>query len=319
MENYPPFQWIPFTIGVLIIAALVFATIRLLRLKQDRGYYSTIGTIFKRELMDSKVRIIFFMLIGAAPGIILFFVFGAIDSIIFDIELETFDPLEINRSMISIVLTLFIQFFGMMFSITTASSGVVSARQNGSLSWFLSKPVRRWEFLWGRILAYILIIILIMIPTSISFALSGILFFDITDIMAIGGYIFLIGLIAFIALIAISVLCSTLFKKVGLAVFLPILIFMVIPTFAMFLPPVTRHQWPLLLSFSYYVGELASFWISNMGGGMNSLLGPLTEEILGFEIIPINLSAIQIILILSILSVVCFAISTIYFKRVDIS
>lgn len=315
MVNYPPFQWFPFTIGVLIIAALVISTIRLLRRKQDRGYYSTIGIIFKRELMDNKVRIIFFMLIGAAPGIILFFVFGAMDNIIFQGES---DPLEINRFMISTVLTLFIQFFGMMFSITTASSGVISARQNGSLSWFLSKPVRRWEFLWGRIFAYIFIVILIMIPTSISFALSGILFFDITDIMSIGGYIFLIGIIAFIALTAISVLCSTLFKKVGLAIFLPILIFMVIPSFASFLPPVTRHQWPLLLSFSYYVERLGNYWISSMGGGMSSLLGPMSDEVLGFEITPIDLSVGHIILILSVLSILCFIISTIYFKRVDI-
>ncbi|MFX0180224.1 MAG: ABC transporter permease [Candidatus Hodarchaeota archaeon] len=313
--DYPSFQWTYFGIGIIIIAAFVILSLFLLRYQQKRGYYSSLGIIFKKELTDSKIKLIIFMIIGAAPGIILYLIFGMINQLVGGISIDQI------RSLISMVLNFYLLYFGIAFSIVFASGSIVGSKRSGSLSWFLSKPVRRWEFLWGKILAYMLVIILIMIPTSISFALSGISFVDkiyVADLVSIGGYIFIIGIITLIPLMALSILCSSLFKKAGLAIFLPILLLMIVPTLVSFLPILTQHEWPLLLSYSYYFEKLGSYWISSSGGGLSSILAPYAE-VFGFTITTIALSPIHIILILSAITIICLTVSTFYLQKIDIA
>ncbi|MFX1313905.1 MAG: ABC transporter permease [Promethearchaeota archaeon] len=313
--EYSSFQWTYFGLGIIVIAAFVILSLLLLRHQQKRGYYSSIGIIFKKELTDSKIKVIIFMIIGAAPGIILYLIFGMINQLVGGISIDQI------RSLMSMVLNFYLLYFGVAFSIVFASGSIIGSKRSGSLSWFLSKPVRRWEFLWGKILAYMLVIILIMIPTSISFALSGISFVDkiyVADLLSIGGYIFIIGIITLIPLMAFSILCSTLFKKTGLAIFLPILLLMIVPTLVSFLPILTQHEWPLLLSYSYYFEKLGSYWISSSGGGLSSILAPFAE-VFGFTITTINLTPTHIILILSAVTIICLTASTFYLQKIDIT
>ncbi|MGB5911082.1 MAG: ABC transporter permease subunit [Promethearchaeia archaeon] len=313
--EYPSFQWTYFGIGIIIIAAFVIISLLLLRRQQNRGYYSSIGIIFKKELTDSKIKVIIFMIIGAAPGIILYFIFGMINRLVGGINIDQI------RSLMTMVLNFYLLYFGIAFSIVFASSSIIGAKRSGSLSWFLSKPVRRWEFLWGKILTYMLVVILVMIPTSISFTLSGISFVDeiyVADLVSIGGYIFIIGLMTLIPLMALSVLCSTLFKKTGLAIFIPILLLMIVPTLVSFLPILAQHEWPLLFSYSYYFEKLGSFWISSSGGGLSSILAPYAE-LFGFTITTIALSPTHIILILSSITIICLTVSTFYLQKIDIT
>ncbi|MFX1584664.1 MAG: ABC transporter permease [Promethearchaeota archaeon] len=313
--EYPTFQWTYFGIGISIIAGLIIISLLLLRRQQNRGYYSSIGIIFKKELSDSKLKVIIFMIIGAAPGIILYLIFGMFNRLLGGINID------LIRSLMNMVLNFYLLYFGIAFSIVFASSSIVGAKRSGSLSWFLSKPIRRWEFLWGKILAYMFTIILVMIPTSISFTLSGIPFVEktyVADLVSIGGYIFIIGIMTLIPLVALSVLCSTLFRKTGLAIFLPILFLMIVPTLVSFLPILTQHEWPLLFSYSYYFEKLGSFWISSGGGGLSTILAPYAE-VLGFTITSIDLSPTNIILILSSITLICLAASTFYLQKIDIS
>ena len=313
--EYPTFQWTYFGIGISIIVGLIIISLLLLRRQQNRGYYSSIGIIFKKELSDSKLKVIIFMIIGAAPGIILYLIFGMFNRLVGGINID------LIRSLMNMVLNFYLLYFGIAFSIVFASSSVVGAKRSGSLSWFLSKPIRRWEFLWGKILAYMFIIILVMIPTSISFTLSGISFVEktyVADLVSIGGYIFIIGIMTLIPLVALSVLCSTLFKKTGLAIFLPILFLMIVPTLVSFLPILTQHEWPLLFSYSYYFEKLGSFWISSGGGGLSTILAPYAE-VFGFTITTIGLSPTHIILILSAITIICLTVSTFYLRKIDIT
>lgn len=312
--NYPSFNWMYFGIGTGLIGAMIVVAIIFLRLKQKNGYYSSLGIIFKRELAESKVKIIVFTLIGAAPGIILYFIFGMIDRLLGGIGIDQI------RMLVNMILSFYLLYFGAAFSIAFASTGIISAKRNGSLSWFLSKPVRRWEFLWGKVLAYLFTIIVVMIATSISFVLGAITFVDrlyIPDIISIGGFIFLIGLITLIPLMALGILFSTLFKKAGLAIFLPILILMILPTLTSFLPILVRNDWPLLFSYSYYIEKLGSFWISNTGGGLSSIVLPFSE-LLGFTITTLQIDAISIILILLSIAGACFVVASIYLQKIDI-
>jgi ABC-type transport system involved in multi-copper enzyme maturation permease subunit len=313
--EYPSFQWTYFGIGICIIAAFAIISLLLLRRQQNRGYYSSIGIIFKKELTDSKIKVIIFMIIGAAPGIILYLIFGMINRLVGGINIDQI------RSLMSMVLNFYLLYFGIAFSIVFASGSIIGAKRSGSLSWFLSKPVRRWEFLWGKILAYMLVIILIMIPTSVSFTLSGISFVNeiyVADLVSIGGYIFIIGIMTLIPLMALSVLCSSLFKKAGLAIFIPILLLMIVPTLVSFLPILAQHEWPLLFSYSYYFEKLGSFWISSAGGGLSSILAPYAE-LFGFTITTITLSPTYIILILLSITIVCLTVSTFYLQKIDIA
>ncbi|MFX1496242.1 MAG: ABC transporter permease [Promethearchaeota archaeon] len=312
--NYPSFDWMYFGIGTGLVGAIIVIAIIFLRLRQKNGYYSSLGIIFKRELAESKVKIIVFTLIGAAPGIILYFIFGMMDRLLGGIGIDQI------RTLVNMILSFYLLYFGAAFSIAFASTGIISAKRNGSLSWFLSKPVRRWEFLWGKVLAYLFTIIVVMIATSISFVLGAITFvdrLDIPDLISIGGFIFLIGLITLIPLVALGILFSTLFKKAGLAIFLPILILMILPTLTSFLPILFRNEWPLLFSYSYYIEKLGSFWISNTGAGLSSIVLPFSE-LLGFTITTLQIDAISIILILLSIAGVCFIVASLYLQKIDI-
>ncbi len=314
ITDYPSFKWNFFGIGVSLFIVFILFFVLLLHYRQNRGYFSSIGTIFKKELNKSKIKIIVLMIIGVVPGILLNLIFRMMNRLSGGISIDQI------RIIINMLLNYYFIYFGVAFSITIASSSVIGEKRSGTLSWFFSKPVRRWEFLWGKILAYMFIIILIMLPSSISFTLSGILFVDkiyINDLFSIGGFIFLIGIITLIPLLSIGFLCSTLFKKMGLAIFIPILFFMIVPTLVGFLPILIRHEWPLLFSYSYYTEQLGREWISNTVGGLSSILTPVSES-LGFSITSINLSPIDIVLILSFISILCLAISTFYFQKIDI-
>ncbi|MFX1570541.1 MAG: ABC transporter permease [Promethearchaeota archaeon] len=314
ITEYPSFKWNIFGFGVSLLIIIVVLFIILLRHQQNRGYFSSLGIIFKNELAKSKFKIIVFMGIGILPGIILSLIYRMINRILGSISIDQI------RNITNIFLVFYFLYFGLAFSITFASMSIIGEKSSGSLSWFFSKPVRRWEFLWGKFLAYIFIVIIIMLPSSISFALSGILYVDkiyFNDLFSIGGYIFLIGIITLIPLLAIGFLCSTLFKKMGLAIFIPMLLFAIVPTLVSFLPLLVRHEWPLLFTYSYYYEQLGRIWIANSTAGLSSVTGPFSE-ILGFTITPIKLTLTGIVLILSTITIVCLVISTLYFQKIDI-
>ncbi|MBD3202260.1 MAG: hypothetical protein GF316_19765 [Candidatus Lokiarchaeota archaeon] len=313
--DYPSFNWVFFGIGVGIIGIIVLVFYVFFKRKQDEGYYSSLGIIFRRELQEEKLKTIIFTLISIAPGIILYFVFAVMNRF-----LDNFGIDQI-RLFSSYVINFYLQYLGVAFTITFASTGIINAKSNGVLSWFLSKPVRRWEFLWGKILTYISLSVLISIASAISFTLGGILFVDpiyYSDIISMGGYIFLIGLLALIPLTALSVLFSTLFRKSGLAIFLPILILMILPTLVSFLPLLFRHEWPLLLSYPYYLERLGNLWISQSGGGLSSAVAPYSQ-LLDIEIISISLNSAGIVLILSAILIISLLIATLYIQRIDIT
>ncbi|MFX1364551.1 MAG: ABC transporter permease [Promethearchaeota archaeon] len=314
ISEYPSFKWNYFGLGVgmLIIFIVLFGI--LLRYRQNRGYSSSLGIIFKTELANSKIKIIMFTGIGIVPGIILNLIFRMINRRLGSINIDQI------RNITNIFLGFYLLYFGVAFSIAFGSNSIIGEKSSGSLSWFFSKPVRRWEFLWGKILAYILIIIIIMLVSSISFTLSGMLYVDkiyYNDLFSIGGFVFLIGIITLIPLLAIGLLCSTLFKKIGLAIFIPMLLFLIFPSFVSFLPILVRHEWPLLLTDSYYYEELGRTWIANTTGGFSTITGTLSES-LGFTITPIKLTPVSIVLISSFVTLACLAISTLYFRKIDI-
>ncbi len=314
ISEYPSFKWNFFGLGVgiLIIFVLLFGI--LLHYRQNRGYFSSLGIIFKNELVKSKIKIIVFVGIGIVPGIILNLIFRMINRMLGSIGIDQI------RSITNIFLGFYLIYFGVAFSIAFGSSSIIGERSSGSLSWFFSKPVRRWEFLWGKILAYIFIVIIIMVTISISITLSGMVYVDkiyYNDLFSIGGFVFLIGIITLIPLLAIGILCSTLFKKMGLSIFIPILLFLMVPTLVSFLPILVRHEWPLLLTSSYYYEQLGRTWISNTVGGLSSIAGPLSES-LGFTITSIKLTPVSIVLISSFISLACLVISTLYFRKIDI-
>ena len=315
MIEYPTFQWIPFFIVIAVIIGTVTLAIISLRQKQNRGYFSSIGTIFKKELADSKKKILILAAIAAAPGIILFFVLRVISQ-------ET-DSISIDgmRDLIYIFFTLFISYFGLAFSISVGAGAVADAKKNGSLSWFFSKPVRRWEFLWGKIFAFLLIVVITLIATSVSFVIACIFFVEpiyITDILSLGGYIFLIGLAALIPLTAIVVFCSSVFKKTGLAYFIPIMIILLLPSLISFVPILTKHEWPLLFSLNYYYEQLGNAWISNTGGFFAQLSSSVYFGVTDISITPLNLTTIPIVLILSGITIVFLVLSTLIFQKQDL-
>ncbi|MDD1779429.1 MAG: ABC transporter permease [Candidatus Helarchaeota archaeon] len=312
--EYPTFPWLYFFIIVAIIALLAITAMSVLHYRQKQGSQSALGAIFKKELADNKIKIILFIAIAAVPGIILFFIFNNITRIVGSLSIDSI------RSLVSMVFTLFLYYFALVFSITFGASSVANVRKSGTLSWFLSKPVRRWEFLWGKAIAYFITIILIMASTSIAFVLGGISFIDplyIPDIISMGGYIFLIGICALIPLTAIVMLCSSVFKKPGLTILIPIMLLMVLPPLVSFLPILTRHEWPMLLSFSYYYEQLGNAWVYQ-GGGLFSTLGPTFGTLFGIDITALALTPLQIILILSVITVICFTLATLYLERKDV-
>ena len=214
---------------------------------------------------------------------------------------------------------LFIYYFGLAFSIILGAGSVSGVKKSGTLSWFFSKPVRRWEFLWGKILAFMIIVIITMIASSVSFTLGCIFYVDpiyIVDILSMGGYLFLIGLAALIPLTAIVVFCSSVFKKAGLAYFIPIMLLVAIPPMISFLPILTRSEWPLLFSFTFYIEELGKEWISNAGGLFGSLSG--YGELFGLSIKTLNLNSTSIILILAGITIVFLGTATLLFRKQDL-
>jgi ABC-type transport system involved in multi-copper enzyme maturation permease subunit len=216
---------------------------------------------------------------------------------------------------------MFLYYFGLVFSIVFAAGAVVNERKSGALHWFVSKPVRRWEFLWGKIFAYLLIGVIIMISTAVAFVFGSIKFVDPlyrSDLISMGGYIFIIGILSIVPLTAIVVLCSSLLKKPGFAIFIPIILLIAIPPIVGFLPMVTRNEIPLLFSFTYYSENLGSFWVYN-AGGLFSSIGTSYGQMLGIEIAPLNLTPIHSILILTCITVVCFFIATYFFEKTDIA
>ena len=219
------------------------------------------------------------------------------------------------------IFTLILYYLGLAFSIVFASGAVVNERKSGALSWFLSKPVRRWEFLWGKVFAYILIIVLMMAVMATSFVLGCFTFVDPiyrADLLSMGGFIFLLGLLSIVPLTAIVVLCSSVFKKPGLAIMIPIMLLIAIPPIVSFLPIVTKNEIPLLFSFTYYSENLGSYWIYNAGGLFGSI-GSSYGTLLGIDIATLNLKPIHSILILSVITIVCFVLSTYYLEKKDIA
>ncbi|NVM55911.1 MAG: ABC transporter permease subunit [Candidatus Helarchaeota archaeon] len=312
--EYPTFPWLLFWIIVVVIAGIIIIAAIFIHSQQKRGYHSSLSTIFKKELADSKIKILIFVIIAAVPGILLFFIFNMIS--------RRGGPLSIDsiRSLVNMVFSLFLYYFGLVFSIMFGAGTVVNAKRDGSLSWFLSKPVRRWEFLWGKIFAYLVIIVLIMTSLSVSFVLGSISFINpiyIPDLVSMGGYILIIGLSALIPLTAIVILCSSAFRKVGLTIFIPIMLLIAIPPLVSFLPIITRHEWPLLLSFSYYYEQLGSFWVFK-GGGLFGSMGTTFGAMFGMEITSLNISPIQIILILYSITIICFVLATYFVQKKDI-
>ena len=158
-----------------------------------------------------------------------------------------------------------------------------------------------------------------MVCVSISITLGAIFFVDsiyIPDILSIGGYVFIIGLVALLPLMAIVVFFSSAFKKVGLAYFIPILIFMALPSMISFLTILARSDWPLLFSFTFYFEQLSKVWISNVGGFFGSIGS--YGELLGITIAPLSLETSTIILIMGGLTVIFFGFATLIFQKQDI-
>ena len=312
--NYPTFPWVYFGIGVGIFAGIALLLIFLLRHQTNRGYRDSLGIIYKKELAANKVKAIIFMAIGVAPGIVLSLFFGVINTFLHGISIDQV------RTLITTIMNFYLIYFELIFTIVFASSSIINHKRDGSLSWFMSKPVRRWEFLWGKTLAYMTIGILVMIPTSISIVVSGLLYLDpiyITDMISIGGFIFIIGIATIIPLVAIGMLLSTLFKKSGLAIFIPIMMLVILPTIVGFLPILVRHEWPLLFSYSYYSEKLGMFWISQSGQGLSNIIGPYSQ-LLGITITTFGFTAGDILLILSLITIVSMIIATLYIRRIDI-
>ncbi|MHA1266587.1 MAG: ABC transporter permease [Candidatus Helarchaeota archaeon] len=313
--EYPSFPWDGFIIALTIILGLIVAVVIYLRYQQSHGTHYTIGTIFKKELKDSKIKILIFVALAAAPGIILYFIFATLAQWVGPPSIDGF------RSIVNMIFTIFLYYFGLAFSIIFGMGAIVKEKRSGTLSWFLSKPVRRWEYLWGKILAYIVIVILSIISAAISFVLGGWNFINPlyrSDLLSMGGYILIIGLAAILPLTAIVVLSSTLFKKIGLAIALPIIILIVLPPLFSFLPLATRNEWPLLFSFTYYFEQLGSSWVAS-SGGLFGTIGTTYGSLLGVTITPLNLSPSEILLILSMITIICFICATIYLQKTDIA
>ncbi|MFX1293357.1 MAG: ABC transporter permease [Promethearchaeota archaeon] len=313
--EYPPFPWVIFFLIVAIIAGIILTAIAYLRYQKNRGFGYSIGNIFKKEILESKLKLIIFIAIAAAPGILLYFIFSTLG--------RAFGTPSIDniRGLVSMIFTLFLYYFGLAFSIVFAAGAVVNERKSGALSWFLSKPVRRWEFLWGKILAYFFIIILVMISSAVAFVIGGISFIDpiyLPDLISMGGYIFLIGILSMLPLTAIVILCSSLFKKPGFTIFLPIILLIIIPPILSFLPIVTKNEYPLLFSFTFYSETLGNHWIYN-GGGLFSSIGSGYGEMFGITISPLNLTPLYVVLILSSITIVCLVIATYSLQKTDIA
>ncbi len=314
MPDYPTFEWILFgiIIGIIGIVIVIFYTIYKRRIREID---SSLMIVFKRKLREDKIKIIIFTLISIVPGVISFLTFTIMNRL-----MGGFDIMVV-RVFISYIINFFLLYLGIAYTIAFTSTGIINAKKNGTLSWFLSKPIRRWEFLWGRILSYLFTSILISFACSISILMGGFFsfgFFYIEDILSIAGFIFLINILALLTLTAIGVFLSSVFRKTGLAIFIPIFMFMILPTIVSFLPIVVRSEWPLLFSFSYYFEELSSVWISQFGGGLSSIYLAYSE-LLGIEIHTLKLSAIHIVLILIVLSIALLIISTLYLQKTDIS
>jgi len=73
----------------------------------------------------------------------------------------------------------------------------------------------------------------------------------------------------------------------------------------------------MLLSFSYYYEQLGNVWVYQ-GGGLFSSLGPTFGTLFGIEITSLEITPLQIILILSVITVICFTLATLYLERKDV-
>ncbi|MFX0074811.1 MAG: ABC transporter permease [Candidatus Hermodarchaeota archaeon] len=311
--NYPPFPWIPFFVVIALIIGIIVVMMIWIRKKRSRGYFSSLGTIFKTELAASKKKILILGITGVVPGVILFSSFLVINQLLGSIAIDGI------RDFINMFFNIYIYYFGLIFSISVGAGSIAGGKKNGTFSWFFSKPVRRWEFLWGKILAFIVLIVITMLCVAISITVGAIFFVDpiyIVDILSIGGYIFLIGLIALLPLTALVVFSSSVFKKIGLAYVIPIVFFMALPSIISFLTILARSDWPMLFSFTYYFEQLSKFWISNIGG----LFGSIGSygQLLGITVTPLSMTPATIILIMSSLTVVFFGLATLIFQRQDI-
>jgi hypothetical protein len=94
------------------------------------------------------------------------------------------------------------------------------------------------------------------------------------------------------------------------------LVFMALPSIISFLPILTRSEWPLLFSFTYYFEQLSKVWISNIGG----LFGSIGSygQLLGVSITPLTLNPMMIILIMSSITIIFFGLATLIFQKQDI-
>lgn len=312
--EYPTFVWSDFLIGVAICGGIIVVALIFLHVKSQRGYYSALGTIFKKELGDNKSKILLFALLGAVPGIILRLLFGYMNSV------EGVLSIDAIRGLVNTIFTIFILYFGFACCIIFGMGSVIKDKTEGTLAWFVSKPIRRWEFLWGKIFAYFLIILLVITSMAISFILSGIGFINaeyLPDLFSMGGYLFIIGLVTLIPLISIVILLSAVFSKIGAVIAIPAILLMVLPALISFIPIIIGNEWPLLFSFSYYVEKLGSTWVSTSGG----LFGSLTTmygSLFGRTITTLDLDVMQIVLALLGIASVCLALATILLRRKDL-
>ncbi|MFX1296017.1 MAG: ABC transporter permease, partial [Promethearchaeota archaeon] len=314
--EYPSFPWMVFLLIVAIIAGIIMTAIVYLRYQHNRGYNYSIGKIFKKGLVENKLKLIIFIAIATVPGIIFYFIFRTME--------RNVGPPSIDfiRGIVNMILINFLYYIGFAFSIVSAGGAIINERESGALSWFLSKPVRRWEFLWGRTLVYFFIIILTLISSSVALVLGSISFIDpiyLPDLISMAGYVFLLGILILFPMTAIGILGSSVFKKQGFAMFIPIAILMIIPYILTSLPLVTQNEYPLLFSFMYYSEILGSHWIFSGGGPFSIVYGGFSDVMGISTITPLNLAPICVVLIVSCITIVCLVIATYTLQKADIA
>lgn len=322
--DYSIFPIISLILVILVIGGItigVYFYVRHRRKKPDQRFYA-IDKVAVNSFKDKKIGAILIFGINILPGLFIFLTNFAMNTLSWLSEgAQGAIPLlaiDMHRTSVSIVFTsLWLMFYPLIFSVMFAPP-LITGMKNGVLSWFLSKPIRRWEYYWGRVLPSIFILAVGSAIAGFSIAFSGLPFFLTrpeywVDIFSIGGFSFLMIFFATLTLFCLT-LAATVILHQAFGIIIPI-IMTTLGSLLMLLPILTGNELLLLIAIpTFYAQEMGTAWIVQ---GVDLYGTASLGMLIGREIIEVTLNPYFAMMILLLISLGFLFFTQIYIQRKD--
>jgi len=320
--NYAIFPLVSFLIVLLIITGAIVGAYLFIRHKRKHETIITMDKIISNTFNDKKWSSIIILGINILPGLFIFisdFTMGFLTAA-FQGQSSTLLSIDTHRTSVATVFSgLWLIYYPMIIAIMLGAF-MMPGLKNGTLSWFLSKPIRRWEYFWGRVLPTILVLAIGSAVSGLSIALSGLPFFLTrwtywVDIFSIGGYCFLIGFFTTLAMLSLTIIGSIIFNM-AIGIIIPIVLSQVSVLFS-FLPLLTRSELPLIVSYpNFYYNKMTLAWIQKDFDifGIKSM-----EMLLPWKIIEVPLDPYLSMLVLAVVSLTCLFATQYYVQRKNLT